>query len=89
MCVLNSTVANHGLSTDVSGDGTEAGILVVAVPDGAELVTAATTERLAHGGSVAVLRPGQDPALLLLLRGRPPVPLNETVDENRVRCSEE
>lgn len=90
VCLLNSTIANHGLAISVGTDGTEAAILVVAGPDGAELVTASTTEHLADYGSVAVLRPGQD-EVVLLMPGRPPIGLNEVAyagDENQVRCIE-
>lgn len=79
VCILNSTIANQGLSTTIGSEGADAPILVVAVPDGAAVVTGPTTEHLADDPNVAVLRPHHD-QVLLQQPGRPPIVLNPYPD---------
>ena len=87
-CLLDTTIANQGLYALVRPDdatvvaagpaqpgyatGAEDPVLVVAVPDHAQLLTAPATERVADYRSVVVLRPnGQE--VLLQLGDQPPI----------------
>ena len=63
VCLLNTSIANQGLTIRLTS-GAEDSVLVVAVPDGADLLTASSTQRLADYGSVVVLRPRKDRVLL-------------------------
>jgi hypothetical protein len=82
-CLLDVTIANQGLFVSIDAEGaatsvqavSEDGIMVVAVPDHARLLTSASTEHVADYTSVVVLRPRQSEVLVQLL-GRPPVSVN-------------
>lgn len=81
VCLLNTTIVNQGLTLPFTPNGSEDSILVVAVPDGMELITTPSTTRLATYPSAVVLRPGPEP-VYLQAPGQTPVDLHVDADES-------
>lgn len=81
VCLLNTTIVNQGLTLRFTPNGSEDSILVVAVPDGMELITTPSTTRLATYPSAVVLRPGPEP-VYLQVPGQTHVDLHVNEDES-------
>ena len=79
-CLLNTTIVNQGLTLSFTPDGSEDSVLVIAVPDGMELITTPSTTRLATYPNAVVLRPGTEP-IYLQAPGQTPIDLHVDADE--------
>ena len=96
-CLLDVTIANRGLYLSVGYDtppGTPVtrrptdqrdALLVVAVPDGATVITGASTEHMADLPNAAVLRPSEGD-VLLRRDGQPPVALQRATEDVPADC---
>ena len=80
MCLLNTTIVNQGLTMTITPKGSEDSVLLVAVPDGMQLIIGAGSVQLALHPNIAFLRPGLEPTYLQP-QGRPPIPVHGGLDE--------
>lgn len=81
VCLLNTTIVNQGLILRFTPNGSEDSILVVAVPDGMELIATPSTTRLATYPNAVVLRPGPE-SVYVVAPGQTPVDLHVNADES-------